>query len=43
MNVFDSIMKGLNEAIEYENGNLTARETTLTTEPLPDLPTQQEE
>ena len=37
MNVFESIMTGLNEAVEYEKGNLTARKTTLTIEPLPEI------
>lgn len=37
MNVFESIMTGLNEAVEYEKGNLTAKKTTLTVEPLPEI------
>lgn len=32
MNVFESIMKGLNEALEYEKGNGTARTVTLSTD-----------
>ncbi|MCI5911590.1 MAG: helix-turn-helix domain-containing protein [Oscillospiraceae bacterium] len=37
MNVFESIMTGLNEAVEYEKGNLTAKKTTITVEPLPEI------
>lgn len=37
MNVFESIMTGLNEAIEYEQGKISAEKTTLTVEPLPDI------
>lgn len=37
MNVFESIMTGLNEAVEYEKGNLPAKKTTLTVEPLPEM------
>ena len=37
MNVFESIMTGLNEAVEYEKGKLPAPKTTLTIEPLPDI------
>ena len=37
MNVFESIMTGLNEAIEYEQGKIAAGKTTLTIEPLPDI------
>jgi len=37
MNVFESIMTGLNEAVEYEKGNLSAKKTILTVEPLPDI------
>ena len=37
MNVFESIMTGLNEAVEYEKGKLPAQKTTLTIEPLPDI------
>ena len=36
MNVFESIMTGLNEAVEYEKGNLTEK-TTLTVELLPEI------
>jgi len=34
MSVFDEIRTGLNEAIEYEKGNLKARKTTLTITPV---------
>lgn len=37
MNIFESIMTGLNEAVEYEKGKLPAQKTTLTIEPLPDI------
>ena len=37
MNVFESIMTGLNEAVEYEKGNLTAKKTTINVEPLPEI------
>ena len=37
MNVFESIMNGLNEAVEYEKGKIPAKKTTLTIEPLPDI------
>ena len=37
MNVFESIMTGLNEAVEYEKGNLTAKKTNITVEPLPEI------
>ena len=37
MNVFESIMTGLNEAVEYDTGNLTAKKTTITVVPLPDI------
>ena len=37
MNVFDSIMTGLQEALDYEEGKGTARTTKLSVEPLPDL------
>ena len=36
-NVFESIMTGLNEAVEYEKGNITAKKSTLTVEPLPEM------
>jgi putative transcriptional regulator len=31
MNVYESIMRGLNEALEYQQGKLTARSVTLST------------
>lgn len=34
MGLFDDIKTGLNEAIEYEKGNLKAKTTTLTIEPV---------
>lgn len=34
MNLFDEIKIGLNEAIEYEKGNLKAKTTTLSVEPV---------
>ena len=34
MSLFDDIKTGLNEAIEYEKGNLKAKTTTLTIEPV---------
>ena len=34
MSLFDEIKIGLNEAIEYEKGNLKARTTTLSIEPV---------
>lgn len=37
MNVFESIITGLNEAIEYEQGKISAGKTKLTIEPLPDI------
>ncbi len=37
MNVFESIMTGLQEALDYEEGKGTARTTKLSVEPLPDL------
>lgn len=37
MNVYESIMQGLNEAIEYEKGNIKAKTTRLSVAPLPDI------
>lgn len=37
MSVFESIVQGLNEAIEFENGNITAKTTKLSVAPLPDM------
>ena len=34
MNLFDDIKTGLNQAIEYEKGNLKVKTTTLTIEPV---------
>lgn len=34
MNLFDDIKTGLDQAIEYEKGNLKAKTTTLTIEPI---------
>lgn len=34
MSLFDEIKTGLNEAIEYEKGNLKAKSTTITIEPV---------
>ncbi len=34
MNLFDDIKTGLGQAIEYEKGNLKAKTTTLTVEPV---------
>jgi len=37
MNIYESIMQGLNEAIAYEKGENTARSNTITIAPLPDV------
>ena len=37
MNVFESIMIGLQEAVDYENGKIQAKTTKMTVEPLPDI------
>lgn len=37
MSVYESIMQGLNEAIDYEKGNIKARTETLSVAPLPDI------
>ncbi|MBR2414708.1 MAG: helix-turn-helix domain-containing protein [Clostridia bacterium] len=34
MSLFDEIKTGLNEAIEYEKGNLKAKTTTVSVEPI---------
>jgi len=34
MNVYESIMQGLNEAVEYQHGKTKARKTTLTIKPV---------
>ncbi|MDE6003834.1 MAG: helix-turn-helix domain-containing protein [Oscillospiraceae bacterium] len=41
MNVYDSIIQGLNEAIEYEKGNLQARTVKISIAPLPDINSNQ--
>lgn len=37
MNVYEGIMQGLNEALEYERGNLKARTVKLSVAPLPEI------
>ena len=37
MNIYESIMKGLNEAVEYEKGNNTARKVRCTIAEIPDI------
>lgn len=37
MDVYESIISGLNEAIRYENGNLKAKTSKLSVAPLPDF------
>ena len=37
MNVFESIMQGLNEAVAYEKGENTARPASVTIAPLPEV------
>lgn len=37
MNVYESIMRGLNEAVEYEKGNLKARTVKVSVAPLPNM------
>ena len=37
MSVYESILNGLNEAIEYENGRGTARVAKCTVNPVPDF------
>ena len=37
MNVYESIMNGLNEAVEYEKGKKTARSVKVSIAPLPDI------
>ena len=34
MNVYESIMQGLNEAVDYQQGKITARKTKLTIRPV---------
>lgn len=37
MSVYDNIIQGLNEAIEYEKGNISARKVKCTVNPVPDF------
>ncbi len=37
MSVYESIMQGLNEAVEYEKGNLKAKVVKCTVNPVPDF------
>ncbi|MCM1316402.1 MAG: helix-turn-helix domain-containing protein [Prevotella sp.] len=37
MSVYESIIQGLNEAIEYEKGTVKAKTAKLTVAPLPDI------
>lgn len=37
MNVYESIIQGLNEAVDYENGKIKAKTVTLSVAPLPDI------
>ncbi len=37
MSVYESIMQGLNEAVEYEKGNLSAKAVKCTVNPVPDF------
>ncbi|MGN0608527.1 MAG: helix-turn-helix domain-containing protein [Oscillospiraceae bacterium] len=37
MNVYESIMQGLNEAVEYEKGTLKADTAKISVAPLPDI------
>lgn len=37
MNVYDSIIKGLNEAVDYEKGNVKAKTSTISVAPLPEM------
>lgn len=41
MNVYESIIQGLNEAIEYEKGNLKAKTVRMSIAPLPDMESSQ--
>lgn len=41
MSVFESIVKGLNEAIEYENGKGKARTAKCTVNPAPEFTSQE--
>ena len=37
MSVYESIVQGLNEAVEYEKGNLKAKAVKCTVSPVPDF------
>lgn len=37
MSVYESIVQGLNEAIDHEKGNVKAKTVTLSVAPLPDI------
>lgn len=37
MSVYESIMKGLNEAVEFEKGNVKARTAKCTVNPVPEF------
>lgn len=41
MNVYESIVQGLNEAIEYEKGNLKAKTVKMSIAPLPEIESNQ--
>lgn len=41
MNVYESIIQGLNEAIEYEKGNLKTKTIKMSVAPLPDMESSQ--
>lgn len=41
MNIYESIIKGLNEAIDYEKGTGTARTASCTINPAPDFEAQE--
>ena len=41
MSVFESIVKGLNEAVEYESGKGNARTAKCTVNPAPDFTSQE--
>lgn len=41
MNVYESIVQGLNEAIEYEKGTISARTNTVSVAPLPEIKSNQ--
>lgn len=41
MSVYESLVQGLNEAIEYKKGNLKLRAVTISTAPLPEMDSSQ--